>query len=392
MNSKSRFIFRSVCKIALSLFVFAAGFVFPASKSGAVENGVSGEEVVLGMSNALSGPASALGQGIKKGAMAYFDKVNGAGGIHGRRIKVISYDDQYEPKIAVANTEKLIDQDRVFALFGYVGTPTSKAIMPLVNRNKIIFFGPFTGAEFLRNPVNRFIYNVRGSYFDESEAQVDYLTRARGIKKIGLFLQKDAYGLAVKGGMVKALNKRDMAITCEGLYERNTEDISAGFEEIRKENPEAVSMVGTYRAMGAFILKARTQRFNPVFLNVSFVGTAALIKELGADGDGVIVTQVMPSPRDTSLQIIEQYRSDMNSAGHQEFDYTDLEGYVDAVVFTEILKKAGKDLTRETFVQAAESLNVTIGGMQFGYGPKDHQALKKVYMTQISGGKAVPLN
>lgn len=394
MNGKKRCI-----KILLSLYALVAGIVLLSSNNSAAETGVSGEEVVLGMSNALSGSASALGQGIKKGALTYFNKVNDTGGIHGRRIKVISYDDEYEPKVTVANTEKLINVDKVFALFGYVGTPTAKAVMPLVNRNKIIFFGPFTGAEFLRNPVNKFIYNVRGSYFDEAEAQVDFLTKQQGIKKIGLFMQKDAYGLAVKGGIVKALNKRGMTISCEGLYERNTEDISAGLAEIRKEKPEAVSMVGTYKAMAAFIKKAKAEQYNPVFLNVSFVGTAALIKELGAAGEGVIITQVMPSPQETpSLQdlslhnMIEQYRSDMTSAGHKDFDYTDLEGYVDAAVFTEILKKAGRDLTRETFVTAAETLDVTIGGMQFGYGPKNHQAFKKIYMTRISGGKVAPMN
>ena len=383
---------RSIRKIMLPLFVFAVPVVLIFASKGYADPGISGGEVVLGMSNALSGSASALGKGVKTGALVYFNKVNAAGGIQGRRIKVISYDDQYEPKNTVANTEKLINQDQVFALFGYVGTPTSKAIMPLVNRNKIIFFGPFTGAEFLRSPVNKFIYNVRGSYFDEAEAQVEYLTRKRGLKKIGLFMQKDSYGLAVKGGLVKALNKRNMTIAGEGLYERNTEDIGSGFAEIRRENPEAVSMVGTYKAMAAFIRKAKTEGFNPVFLNVSFVGTAALIKELGAAGEGVIITQVMPSPQDTSVQIIKQYRADMNAAGHRELDYTDLEGYADAFVFTEILKKAGKNLTRESFAKAAEGLDVTVGGLKFGYAPNNHQALKKVYMTSIVGGKAVPMH
>ncbi len=376
----------------LSLYVWAAGIVFLFAHQAAADPGVTANEVVLGMSNALSGSASALGKGVKTGAMVYFNKVNAAGGINGRKIKVISYDDKYEPKATVANTEKLINEDKVFVLFGYVGTPTSKAIIPLINKKRIIFFGPFTGAEFLRNPINKLIFNVRGSYFDEAEAQVEYLTRARGVKKIGLFMQKDSYGLAVKGGIVKALNKRDMTIAAEGLYERNTEDINAGFADIKKENPEAVSMVGTYKAMAAFIRKARSEQFNPIFLNVSFVGTAALIKELGAGGEGVIISQVMPSPQDASLSMIKQYRRDMKEAGHSEFDYTDLEGYADAIVFVEILKKAGKNLTRESFTKAAEGLDVTIGGMKFGYAPKNHQALKEVYMTRVSGSKAVPMN
>ena len=371
------------------MYIFAVCIVFLFPNSAGAEPGVSSSEVAMGMSNALSGPAAALGTGVKKGAMVYFDKINASGGVHGRRIKVISYDDQYEPKATVANTEKLIKEDKVFALFGYVGTPTSTAVMPLINKEKILFFGPFTGAEFLRNPVNKYIFNVRGSYFDEAEAQVDYLTKTKGIKKIGMFLQNDAYGLAVKGGIVKALKIRNMSIAGEGLYERNTENIDAGFAELRKANPEAVSMVGTYKAMAAFIKRAKAEKFNPVLLNVSFVGTAALIKELGAAGDGVIVTQVVPSPHDTSLKIIAQYYSDMKAAGYNEFDYTDLEGYIDAAVLVEILKKVGKNLTRESFAKAAEGLNINIGGLNFAYAPKNHQALNKVYMTRISGGKAV---
>lgn len=239
--------------------------------------------------------------------------------------------------------------------------------------------------------MNKRIFNVRGSYFDEAEAQVEYVTKARGVRRIGVFIQNDAYGLAVKGGVVKALRKRDMTITGEGIYERNTEAIAAGLLDLRKSNPEAVSMVGTYRAMAAFIKKAKAEGFTPVFLNVSFVGTGALMKELGADGDGVLVTQVMPSPHDATLPIVAQYRSDMKAAGRGELDYTDLEGYVDAVVFAEILKKAGKNLTRESFTTAAESLRIKVGGLEFAFTPTSHQALKTVYLTRIAGGKAVPL-
>lgn len=374
----------------VSLWV-AIGIIVLSSRGAGADPGVSNGEVVLGMSNALSGPASALGQGVKAGAFAYFDKINKAGGVHGRRIKVISYDDGYEPKRTVENTKKLIHENNVFALFGYVGTPTAKAVIPMINKEKIPFFGPFTGAEFLRNPVNKYIFNVRGSYFDEAEAQVEYLTTTRAVRKIGLFIQNDAYGLAVKGGIIKALRKRNMALTGEGIYERNTEAVAAGLLDLRKSNPEAVSMVGTYRAMAALIKTAKADGFNPVFLNVSFVGTAALVKELGGTGDGVLVTQVMPSPQDATLPIIERYRSDMSAAGYRELDYTDLEGYIDAVVFVEILKKVGRGLTRESFARAAESLQVDLGGLQVAYTPNNHQALKTVYLTRIAGGKVMPV-
>ncbi len=354
------------------------------------EQGVTDREILVGMTNALTGPASALGIGMKTGAAVYFNKLNASGGVRGRKIRLVSYDDGYEPKNTVEMTNKLIMADKVFALFGYVGTPTASAIVPLINKEKIPFFGPFTGAEFLRNPVNKYMLNVRASYFDETEEQVRYLT-SRGIKKIGILFQNDAYGLAVKGGVIKALGKRGMALSGDGHFERNTTEIDAGLTSIRKENPEAVIMVGTYKAMAAFIKKAKAEGFNPVFLNVSFVGTAALVKELGGAGDGVLITQVMPSPADASAPLVKQYRADMRAAGHRELDYTDLEGYVDAMVFAEILAKSGANLTRESFLAAAERLDLNKGGMHFTFTETDHQALKKVYLTKISGGNVVPM-
>jgi ABC-type branched-subunit amino acid transport system substrate-binding protein len=355
----------------------------------AEEQGVSANEVVIGMSNALTGPASALGSGVKSGALAYFNKVNNSGGINGRKIKIISYDDGYEPKQTVETTNKLITQDKVFALFGYVGTPTSTAIVPIINKEKIPYFAPFTGAEFLRKPVNRYIFNVRGSYFDEAEMQVEYLATKLGKKRISVFIQNDAYGLAVKGGVIKALKARSMTLSGEGTYERNTSNVDAGLAALKTADPDAIVMVGTYKAMAAFIKKAKAQGFTPTFLNVSFVGTAALVKELGGAGDGVIISQVMPSPTDASLPLVRQYQADMRAAGHADLDYTDLEGYVDAVVFTEVLKKAGKNLTRNSFIAAAESLNITDGGLTFAFSQSNHQAMSQIYLTKISGNKIV---
>jgi branched-chain amino acid transport system substrate-binding protein len=378
-------------RMSTVLFIVFASVIFGSAQAVSAEQGVTDKEILVGMSNALTGPASALGTGVKAGAQAYFNKVNAAGGVHGRKIQLISYDDNYEPKNTVDNTNKLIMTDKVFALFGYVGTPTASAIVPIINKEKIPFFGPFTGAEFLRNPVNKYIFNVRASYFDEAEEQIKYLTTTKGIKKIGILFQNDAYGLAVKGGVMKALGKRNMTLSGEGHYERNTVEIDAGLAALKKDAPEAVIMVGTYKAMAAFIKKAKAEGFNPIFLNVSFVGTAALVKELGGAGDGVIITQVMPSPTDGSIPLVKQYRTDMQTAGHRELDYTDLEGYVDAVVFVEILKKAGGNLSRESFLAAADGLNASKDGIRFRFIETNHQALESVYMTRISGNKIVSM-
>ncbi len=361
------------------------------SPSHAEEQGVTNQDIIIGMSNALTGPAAALGTGVKAGTMAYFQKINNAGGVNGHKIKVISYDDGYEPKRTVENTNKLVNEDKVFALFGYVGTPTSTAVLPIINKKHMLFWGPFTGAEFLRTPVTKNIFNVRGSYYDEAEMQVKYLTEKLGKKKIGVFIQDDAYGLSVKLGVVKALKKRNLEIVGEGTYERNTENVDAGLEAIKPYNPDAIVMVGTYKAMAAFIKKAKARGFNPIFLNVSFVGTAALVKELAGAGGDVIITQVMPSPYDSSLPLVRQYRQDMHAAGNSELDYTDLEGYIEAVVFVEVLKKVTGPLTRESFIAAAENMNATVGGLTFTFTAENHQAMSKIYLTKIAGSRVVEI-
>lgn len=379
--------FRGVYVTAVLAAAFLACVV---SGSAFAETGVKDDEIILGMSTALTGPASALGTGLKAGITAYFEKVNAQGGVHGRKIRVISYDDGYEPTETVKNTGKLINEDKVFALLGYVGTPTAKAVLPIIDKDKVIFFAPFTGAEFLRNPVNRYIFNVRSSYFNEAESQIQYLTSKLGIKKIGIFMQDDAYGLAVKGGVMRALEKRNLSLAGEGRYKRNTENVDEALSVLKAANPEAVSMVGTYKAMAAFITKARAAGFKPIFLNVSFVGTEALIEELAGKGDGTIITQVVPSPFDASLPIVGEYQADMKASAQGEPGYVSLEGYIDALVFVEILKKAGRNLTRDSFISSAESLSLTHGGMKFGFSPSNHEALDKVFITEVSGGKAVP--
>jgi branched-chain amino acid transport system substrate-binding protein len=356
------------------------------------ENGVTQNEIVIGMSNALSGPASGLGKGLKAGAIAYIDKVNAAGGVNGRKIKLISYDDGYEPERTAAMTRRLIDQDKVFALFGFVGTPTSAAAVPFATKMGVPYIAPFTGAEFLRNPVSPIVFNVRASYFDETEGMVQHLTKDLSIKKIGVFIQDDGYGNAGKAGVNRALNKRGMRLAGEGRYTRNTTEVDAGLDALKAANPDAVIMVGAYKACAAFVKKARASGFNPKFLNLSFVGTSNFINEAGNDGEGVYITQVMPSPYDDNTEIVKRYQTDLKKAdSHSEFDFTSLEGYADAVVLVDALKKAGSNLTRTSLANAFEHLNIDLGGFKVAYSPSDHQGSKSIYFTVIKGGKAVSI-
>jgi branched-chain amino acid transport system substrate-binding protein len=373
-------------KIAFALLLAASSAVAFA------EVGVTGTEVLIGMSNAQTGPASGLGTKLKEGAVAYFKKVNEAGGVNGRKIKLVSYDDGYEPERAAAMTQKLITEDKVFALFGYVGTPTSSAVLPLASKAGIPYIAPFTGAELLRNPVNKIVFNVRASYFDETEGMVEHLTKDLGIKKIGVFIQDDAYGNAGKAGVVRALMKNNMALAGEGKFKRNTVEIDSALAALKEARPEAVVMVGTYAACAAFVKKAKASGFNPKFLNVSFVGTSDFIREVGADGDGVYITQVVPSPEDATVPLVKQYQADMKAAGSPDADYTSLEGYLDAVVLVEAMRKAGPDLTRASLLTAFESLQTVVGGVKVEYSPKNHQGLKGIFHTVVKGGKPVPVS
>lgn len=349
--------------------------------------GVTDTEIKLGMSNALSGNSAALGTGMKNGATAYFKKLNDGGGVEGRKVNLVSLDDTYEPNKAAENTKKLVETDKVFALFGYVGTPTSTAVLPVVGKNKIVYFAPFTGAEFLRNPVNPNVFNVRASYFDETEAQVEFLTSKLALKKIGIFIQDDAYGAAGEAGVLRALKKRGLNITGKGKYTRNTVDVTAGVTELKGATPDAVVMVGTYKACAKFVKEAKAAGMKSVFLNVSFVGTAAFVEEVGADGEGVYITQVVPSPLDASVPVVKSYQEDMKAAGFNDFDFTSLEGYVAAKALVEGLKKAGKDLTK--FHSTLESLDSDIGGFHVKFTGADHAGSKKVWLTVIKGGKVV---
>ncbi len=371
------------------ILCFSAALLF-ATLPVSAEEGVTDKEVVIGMSNSLTGPASALGTGMRLGASVYFNGISAAGGIHGRRIRLISYDDGYEPDRAVINTRKLIQEDHVFALFGYVGTPTSAAVMPVFSKAGVPYIAPFTGAAILRNPVNRYLFNVRASYFDETEVMVEHLTKDLGIRRIGVFAQADAFGDAGKAGVAWALRKRDLSIVGEGRFPRNTEAIEEGLAALRKANPGAVIMVGTYKPCAVFIKKARATGFNPLFLNVSFVGTEALIRELGDQGDGVIITQVMPNHRDSALPIVRQYQRDMKAAGHGTTDFTSLEGYVGAAVLVEALKRAAS-LTRASLIESLDGLNTDLGGLKVSFSRVDHQGLKQVFLTRIENGRAVTI-
>ncbi len=351
------------------------------------EVGVSNQEIKIGMANALTGPAAGLGNELKNGALAYLEKVNQAGGVNGRRITLVSVDDGYEPDRAAAATTKLIETEKVFALFGYVGTPTSSAAVPIASKAGVPFLFPFTGAEFLRTPVNPYVFNLRASYFDETEQMVERLTKDLNIKNIALFIQDDSFGEAGKAGVLRALSKRKMQPGAEVRYKRNTLQIEAGLAKLKAESPEAVIFIGTYKPFAKLVRQAKKEGLNPRFLTVSFMGTSEFIKEAGADGDGVVITQVMPSISDPSTSLVTQYLKDYK----REPSYGSLEGYANALVLVTALDQSGRNLTRAQFMQTLKSLNMNLGGLPLAFSAKNHQGLSRVYLTQVKNGKALPI-
>ena len=373
-------------RILLGVTALAAMLGLQAARG--AETGVTNELVVIGQSCALTGPAQELGSEMRLGAQAYFNQVNQAGGVHGRQIKLVTLDDGYEPDRAAANTKKLINEEKVFSLFGYVGTPTANASLPIFTEAKVPFFGAFTGAESLRNPFNRYIFNVRASYFDETEKIVEQLT-SLGVRNIAVFYQNDAYGQAGLTGVQRALTRRNMKIVSTATVERNTVAVDAAVKTLAPGQPDVIIMISAYKSIAAFVKAAKQAGYTGQFHNVSFVGSRALAEELGPEGYGVAISQVMPFPFASSLPVVRDYLQAMKLASSAQASFTSLEGYVAARVFVEGLKRAGKDLTRDKFIAALETLSYAdIGGFNVNFTPKSHNGSIYVDLTMIGRNKS----
>ena len=361
---------------------FASAFVFAAFGTGArAEDGVTKDKIVFGQVAALDGPAQALGKGMREGILAAFDEANRAGGISGRKLELKSVDDGYEPERTIEATKKILAEDKVFALVGAVGTPTSKAGQPIATEAKVPFIGPFTGAEFLRNPYNRYVVNVRGSYFQETEAWIEHLTKDLGISKIAILYQDDAFGLAGLDGVKMAMAKRNMSLAAEGSFKRNTTAVKSALLDIMKAEPQAVVTVGPYKPVAEFIKLARQTKLDAVFVAISFVGSDALAQELGDKGAGVIVSQVVPFPWDPSIPVVASFQAALTAAKGKP-GFVSLEGYLVGRLVVEALKRVSGDPTREAFLDViAKSGSFDLGGIKLSYGPNNNQGMSEVFFT-----------
>lgn len=343
--------------------------------------------IVLGQSAPFSGPAAQLGIQFNQGAKLFFDQLNASGGIGKRTVEIRTLDDGYEPDRCAENTRKFIAED-VFALFGYVGTPTSMAALPLFSQAKLPFFAPFTGAESLRQPFNRLVFHVRASYYDETALIVRQLVNL-GLKKIAVFHQNDAYGKAGLDGVTKALTEQKLTMLAAATVERNSVDVAAAVEKLVAAKPDAVVQIAAYGASAAFVRAARKAGYGGTFYNVSFVGTQALADALGKDGAGVVVSQVVPSPYQPSRQITREFLDAIKKGGDKvQANYSSMEGFLAARIFTEGLRQAqsGGKITRESLMGGLESIGTqVISGFPVSFSATDHTASHFVEMSMLTG-------
>ncbi|MCD1584468.1 ABC transporter substrate-binding protein [Halomonas sp. IOP_14] len=353
-------------------------------------------ELSFGIVAPSSGGAAPLGLGMQKGIETYFAEVNEAGGVNGETLALIARDDQYKPLQAASNTRQLIQEDEVLAAIGNVGTPTATVTIPIFNEYETLLYGAFTGAGVLRKtPPDRYVINYRASYVQETAAMVGGLLEAGVLpEEIAFFTQNDSFGDAGYNGATQALTAHgvdNIAALAHGRFTRGTRNIHQGLATILEApvTPRAVIIVGTYGPAADFIREAKKDLPDTLFLNVSFVGSQALMDELGDLAEGVIITQVVP-PLNADLPAVEAYRKALEThARGSEPDFISLEGYLAAKLFVEGVRAAGANPDREAIVDGLLGLGSVDIGLEepLSLGPNDHQASDAVWPTIIKNGR-----
>ena len=362
--------------VLLSVLVFFAG---PTSAQG-----VTADAITLGQSASLTGPMGELGAEMKAGAEAYFNAVNEAGGVNGRKIYLLSLDDAGAPDRTKANTMKLINDEKIFALFGYTGAYSINPILPLVEKNKVPLFAPASGDMATREPVSRYVFNIRASYVEETEKIVEQLTR-RGLTKIALFYQNDAYGRAGLAGLERALRQRKSNILIFGSTDRNSTNVASSAQTIAKSGAQAVIISSGANTASAFIKEMKKFGSGAQFCLLSSVGAKTLAAQLGDDGRGVEVSQVVPLPYSDSEPLGREYLKRIG--GPAKASFASLEGYIAANIFVEGLRKSGKAPTRETFIDALDKLGtIDLRGYRVKFSADNHNGSSLVELTVLGTG------
>ena len=361
-------------------------FVWLISTGGAYAQGVTKTTIVVGQSSPFSGSNKELGDDIREGLQAYFKQVNAAGGINGRTIELIAIDAANDAKRSGENARVLIEQRGVLALIGYASATLSLPALPFVEKNKVAFVGPFTGAEPMRS-FRRNVYNIRASYADELEKIVDFYTTT-GMKKFSVIHYDDAVGKENLVAVETALTRRGLKLSSVGTLKRNQTDLGAAVSDVVKVAPDVVIATTLYKTTSDFIKAAKAAGSTAQFASTSFVGASALATELGDQGTGVVVAQVVPPYARTSVPIVREYQAAIEkSLGKKDYSFTSLESYIGAKVLVEAIRRTGANPTREGLLKTLDSMQAfNVGGYQVDFSPTNHNGSRFVELTAI--GKA----
>ncbi len=355
-------------------------------------------EIVLGMSAVFTGVSADLGKNMQRGILTGLGRVNGNGGVNGRKLRLIALDDAYEPARTALNMRQLIEKEHVLALIGNVGTPTAMVAVPLANEQKTLLFATLGGGPILRNdPPDRYVINFRAGYAEETAAMIDALIDIGGLKpeEIAFFTQKENSGFAMGVTTLQRHGLKDPKAILHTVYERNTLAVEGAVADLltAEKPPRAVMVYATYAACAKFIRLCRDSDLNPIFLSVSFVGGNSLVEALGKTDARLIVTQIVPYPLDQTIPIVREYRADLRKMDPSASpDFGDLEGYIAARILTLALANIRGAPTREAVVDALEGL----GQFDLGLGEPlhlsrtEHQASHRVWPTLLKEGRFVP--
>ena len=363
----------------------STGLMFAASGAAhAADPGISEGTITLGMSAPFSGPNGAYGKEMIEGAMAYFAQLNAAGGIHGRKVELLALDDGYETEKTVANTRKLINEQKIFALMAYYGSSPTTEAMKVFSEARVPLIGTISGAGSLRTPVNRYMFHLRASYADETEAIVNHLV-GLGITQIAVFYQNDGFGKSGLDGVVATLARHKLKPVAVGSVERNSLDVATAVTQIAKGTPQAVIMATLYKPTAEFVRQMRKAGQMPQFSTLSPIGADLLVAEMGAkEAHGIGISQVMPYPWNDTTPVVKEYHKAVQAyAKHGNYSYYGIEGFLNAKLMAEALKKVGKDPTREKLVSTLESGTFDLGGYRIGYSPTSHNGSRFVDLTVL---------
>lgn len=377
---------RSIARQVLALALCAAA----ACGAHAGNQGVTADSVTFVQVADTSGSRSALTLELNAGTLAYFQQVNSQGGVHGRQVRLTTADDGYAIPRTVELTREWIARDEAFAFVSSIGTANAEAVLPLIQAARVPLVAPLSGAVTLREPFSRHVFHVRASYAQEVERMVEHVQTV-GIDRVAVFYDDDAFGQDVRRGVEEALARRKLKPVAAGKVERGSTDVTQAVKAIAAARPQVVICGSFGKSLVKFIQAMKATPVQPQFYALSFFTAGASIRELGNDARGIGVTQVMPRPGAANITLVREFHAAMAAhAPKAKVSYISLEGYLTGKVLVEALRRTGRPLTREKFVEALEGFrNVDLGGVFLSYSPTDHSGLKRVEITVIDGGGQV---